>query len=56
MIALDKKQGEEYLNKAKDAYNKYQESQKGDNKEDKDGGSLIDKAKDALDKFTGDNK
>lgn len=56
MIALDKKQGEEYLNKAKDAYNKYQESQKDDNKDDKDGGSLIDKAKDALDKFTGDNK
>lgn len=56
MNIMDKKQGEEYLNKAKDAYNKYQDSQKGDNKDNKDGGSLVDKAKDALDKFTGGNK
>lgn len=56
MSMMDKKQGEEYLNKAKDAYNKYQDSQKGDNKDNKDGGSLVDKAKDALDKFTGGNK
>ncbi|EJG1227017.1 TPA: hypothetical protein ACJHHK_000225 [Staphylococcus pseudintermedius] len=53
---MDKKQGKEYLNKAKDAYDKYQNSQQSDAKVIKDGGSLVDKAKDALDKFTGGNK
>ncbi|MBH9580966.1 hypothetical protein [Staphylococcus felis] len=51
---MDKKQGEEYLNKAKDAYDKYQDSQNKDSK--KEDGSILDKAKDALDKFTGDKK
>ncbi|HDV6093657.1 TPA: hypothetical protein RJJ75_000800 [Staphylococcus pseudintermedius] len=51
-----KKQGKEYLNKAKNAYDKYQNSQQSDAKDIKDGGSLVDKAKDALDKFTGGNK
>ncbi|EGQ3621417.1 CsbD family protein [Staphylococcus pseudintermedius] len=50
------KQDKEYLNKAKDAYDKYQNSQQSDAKDIKDGGSLVDKAKDALDKFTGGNK
>ncbi|EGQ3417311.1 hypothetical protein AB4Y47_06760 [Staphylococcus pseudintermedius] len=56
MSVIDKKQGKEYLNKAKDAYDKYQNSQQSDAKDIKDGGSLVDKAKDALDKFTGGNK
>lgn len=51
---MDKKQGEEYLNKAKDAYDKYQDSQNNENKEEK--GGLADKAKDAFNKLSGDNK
>ncbi len=54
---MDKKQSEAYVDKAKDAYNKYQDKQNGENNDNNDNkNSLVDKAKDAFNKFSGDNK